>query len=147
MKNNEIDKIDGIEKVVTDLLLYIEKESDILFDITTIERSLEMVSIESGSCKSSSNFYPCKVYSIYSIDSYLYFAIYVCDCERGNRIIEIVILPIISAIDEGFIQATKKLKEILPNIPITHDFPQSENNYEEDEYEKDDHGEDDYAAF
>lgn len=135
MRNHEIIRIEDFEKVVVDLLYYIEKETNIQFEYANAYGSNELITIESCNPNTSAAIIPAEVYYFDSFSSELIFEIYVCEVEGRKKIIEIAFVSF-SDSDEKFIEATKMITEILPNIPITHSF-----RYTEDEEEGD------YALF
>lgn len=136
MKGKIIVTIEDFEKVVTDLLLYIEKETDIQFEYANAVGSNELITIESCNPNTPAAIIPAEVYYLDSFNYKLIFEIYVCEVEGRKKIIEIAFVTF-SDTDEKIIEATKMITEILPNIPITHSFRYTVDD-EEDEYEKDD---------
>jgi hypothetical protein len=131
MRNHEIIRIEDFEKVVVDLLNYIEKETDIQFEYANAYGSNELITIESCNPNTPAAIIPAEVYYFDSFNYELIFEIYVCEVEGRKKIIEIAFVSF-SDSDEKFIEATKMITEILPNIPITHSF-----RYTEDEEEGD----------
>ena len=140
MSNIETIGIDDFEKLVVDLLSYIEKETNIQFEYANAFGSNELITFESFNPNTSAAFIPAEVYHVDSFNYKLIFEIYVCEVEGRKKIIEIAFVSF-SDSDEKFIDATKMITEILPNIPITHRFRHTVD-YEEDDYE-----EDDYALY
>jgi hypothetical protein len=134
MINNVIVTIDNVEKVVTDLLLYIEKETDIQFEYSTIGGTTELISIESSNSVSPSCICPAEVYTLDSYNYSTLFVIYVCECDGRSKIIEIALLPFDSYTDKYYVNATVNLTEILPDISITHKVRKSENDLDEADY-------------
>lgn len=119
MKKNKIITIDDYEKVVTDLLLYIEKETDFEFDYATAGGNNVMISIESCTPGAPSISCPAEEYILSSNNYCVGFATYVCECEGKKKIIEIALLPYNSASNETYIKASEKLTQIIPDIPIS----------------------------
>jgi hypothetical protein len=140
MSNKEIVSIEDFEKVVVDLLYYIEKETNIQFEYVNAYGSNELISIDSCNPNITAGINPAEVYHVDSFNYRLIFEIYVCEVGGRKKIIEIAFVSF-STSDEKFIEATKMITEILPNIPITHSFRHTVND-EEDDYE-----EDDYALY
>lgn len=130
MRNHELFRIDDFEKVVVDLLNYIEKETDIHFEYANAYGSNELITIESCNPNTPAAIIPAEVYYFDSFNYTLIFQIYVCEVEGRKKIIEIAFVSYWDS--EKFIEATKMITEILPNIPITHSF-----RYTEDEEEGD----------
>jgi hypothetical protein len=119
MNEYKIITIDDYEEVVTDMLLYIEKETDIQFEYETAGGSNELIAIET--CNPNNPSIYCQA-EAYTLDSYNYcvlFVIYVCEREGIKRVFEIALLPFDSESDETYIKAFESLTEILPDIPIT----------------------------
>ncbi len=132
--NNRIITYDEAEKVVTDLLLYLEKETDIQFEYSTMGGTSELISIESSNSESPSCICPAEVYHFDSYNYSILFVIYVCECEERRKIIEIALLPFNSYTDKYYVNATVNLTEILPDISITHKVRKSENDLDEADY-------------
>lgn len=125
MEEHKIITFDDYEKLVVDFLSYIEKETDIQFEYDIAGGWNEMVSIET--CDQNSPIIrPAEVYDMQSYNYCTVFFIYVCESEKRKEIIEIALLPFDSETDETYIQVTEKLKEILPNIPISKELRKSE---------------------
>ena len=120
MINNLIVSIDNVEKLVTDLLLYIEKETQIQFEFNELGGHTELISIDTCDTESSSMISPVEVYMVSSYNYAVCFLIYVCECNGCKKIIEIATLPFNSESDDSFKYVTKNLTQILPNIPIAH---------------------------
>ncbi len=131
MSDNEIIRIDDFEKVVVDLLYYIEKETTIQFEYDNAVGSNELITIESFNPNTPAAIVPAEVYCLDSFNYELIFEIYVCEVEGRKKIIEIAFVSF-SDSDEKFIEATKMITEILPNIPITHSFRYTEGEEEGD---------------
>ena len=131
MSNNETVRIEDFEKVVVDLLYYIEKETNIQFEYDNAYGSNELISIESCNLNTSAAIIPLEVYHVDSFNYSLIFEIYVCEAEGRKKIIEIAFVSF-SKSDEKFIEATKMITEILPDIPITHSFRHTEGEEEGD---------------
>lgn len=130
MNEYKIIRIEDFEKVVVDLLYYIEKETDIQFENDNVVGSNELIIIESCNPNTPAAIIPAEVYCLDSFNYELIFEIYVCEVEGRKKIIEIAFVSYWDS--EKFIEATKMITEILPNIPITHSF-----RYTEDEEEGD----------
>lgn len=118
MEEYKIITFDDYEKLVVDFLRYIEKETDIQFEYDIAGGCNEMVSIETSN-QNSPIIRPAEVYDVQSYNYCTGFFIYVCESERRKEIIELALLPFNRETDETYIQVTEKLKEILPNIPIS----------------------------
>lgn len=125
MRNHEIIRIDDFEKVVVDLLYYIEKETNIQFEYANAYGSNELITIESCNPNTSAGMMAAEVYYLDSFNYELIFEIYVCEVKGRKKIIEIAFVSFSNS-DEKFIEATKMITEILPNIPITHNFRYTE---------------------
>lgn len=125
MRNHEIVRIDDFEKVVVDLLYYIEKETNIQFEYANAYGSNELITIESCNPNTSAGMMAAEVYYLDSFNYELIFEIYVCEVKGRKKIIEIAFVSFSNS-DEKFIEATKMITEILPNIPITHNFRYTE---------------------
>ena len=125
MRNHEIIRIDDFEKVVVDLLFYIEKETNISFEYANAYGSNELITIESCNPNTSAGMMAAEVYYLDSFNYELIFEIYVCEVKGRKKIIEIAFVSFSNS-DEKFIEATKMITEILPNIPITHNFRYTE---------------------
>jgi|GEM_PF-6116385 len=131
MRNHEIIRIDDFEKVVVDLLNYIEKETNIRFEYANAYGSNELITIESCNPNTSAGMMAAEVYYLDSFNYKLIFEIYVCEVEGRKKIIEIAFVSFSNS-DEKFIEATKMITEILPNIPTTHNFRYTEGEEEGD---------------
>ncbi len=112
--------IDNVEKVVVDLLHYIEKETDIRFEYNTIVGTIEKISIKTCNSESTSSICPVEEYTLDSYNSAICFVIYLYEYDERKRIFEIALLPFNSDTENEFRDATLKLREILPDIPITN---------------------------
>lgn len=125
MNENSIVAIDNVEKVVADLLLYIEKETDIQFEYDTIGGTIETISIEISSPDSPSRICPVEVYTLDSYNYAICFVIYLYEHDGRKRIFEIALLSFNRDPDKKFRNAIAKLMEILPDIPITNHLRKS----------------------
>lgn len=132
MNEDKIFRIDDFEKVVVDLLYYIEKETDIHFVYDTAYGSNKLISIESCNPNPSAASIPAEVIYIDSFNYKLIFQIYVCEVEGRKEIIEIAFVSYWDS--EKFIEATKMITEILPDISITHSFRHTVDEEEEGDY-------------
>ena len=124
---NKIIINDEIEKVVTDLLLYIEKETDIIFDYVTMGGNSKLISAETRNSKSLSTYIPAEVYHLQSENYSVFFVIYIIEYDGINKVIEIALLPLNYDSLEDVENVTKRLTEILLSIPITHRLRRIEN--------------------
>jgi len=131
MSNKEIIRIEDFEKVVVDLLYYIEKETNIQFESASAYGSNELITIESCNPNTPESIIPAEIYYLDSFNYELVFEIYVCEVEGRKKIIEIAFVSF-SDSDEKFIEAIKMITEILPDIPITHSFRHTEGEEEGD---------------
>ena len=86
MNEYKIIRIDDFEKVVVDLLYYIEKETDIHFEYDNAFGSNDLISIESCNPNPSAAIIPAEVYYIDSFNYTLIFEIYVCEVEGRKKI-------------------------------------------------------------
>ena len=131
MSNNETVRIDDFEKVVVDLLYYIEKETNIQFEYDNAYGSNELITIESCNPITPAAIVPVEIYCLDSFNYELIFEIYVCEVEGRKKVIEIAFVSF-SKSHEKIVEATKLITEILPDIPITHSFRYTEGEEEGD---------------
>lgn len=116
---NEVIKLKKFEKVVVDILLYIEKETDILFDHSTLEGISAWVTTNAPNLKSGTICLPVEFYRVNSKNYSLRFVMRYCPCECCEKIIDIELIPSNSYYEEDLEDVTTYLEGIFPDISIS----------------------------
>jgi len=120
---NVITKVEDIEKVVTDILFYIEKETDILIDHSTLEGIFAWITYDSTNLTSPTICMPAEFYWVNSKNYSIRFKMHYCICECCQKIIDIELEPTNSFYEEDLEDVTMILEDIIPDISISPYIP------------------------
>ena len=115
---NEVSKLDEFEKAVMDILFYIEKETDIRFDHSTLEGIFGSITYDTTHSTSPTISMPAELYGVNSKNYSIRFEIHYCPCDCCEKIIDIELIPLNSYYEEDLEDVTKYLEVIFPDILI-----------------------------
>jgi len=111
------------EKVVLDILPYIEMETNIQFDHSTLDGIFAWVTTDTNGLKSPTICLPTEFYRVYSKNYSVRFIIRYCPCECCNRIVEIELTPSNSYNVDDLKDVTTLMEGLLPDICVYPDVP------------------------
>ena len=120
---NEVTKIEDFEKDVLDFLIYIEKETDILFDHSTLEGVFAWVTFDTGNSDRRTSCLPQEIYKITSTNYSIRFEIWYCCSPGCDKIVEVELVPTNSYFEEDLEEVTMYLEDITPDILISPFIP------------------------
>jgi hypothetical protein len=120
---NEVTKLDEFEKKVVDILLYIEKETDILFDRSTLEGIFAWITYNTACLPSREVCMPTEFYWVNSENYFVRFKIRFCVCDGCQQIINIKLKLTNSLYEEDLEDVTTYLEDLFPDISISPFIP------------------------
>lgn len=122
---NAITKLESkeFEKVVLEILPYIEKETDIQFDHSTLDGIFAWVTTDTNGLKSPTICLPTELYRVYSKNYNVRFVLWYCPCECCKKIIEIELTPSNSYNVDDLKDVTTLMEGLLSDILIYPDEP------------------------
>ncbi len=118
---NGVRKLEKPQKLVVDFLNFVEKQTNLLLDHTTLEGLEAWVTTSTGNPKVPTLCLPAEFYRV-SLKNYsVRFEIKYCLCECCQKITDIDLIPSNSYYEEDLKNVTNCLETIVPNIS-THPF-------------------------
>jgi hypothetical protein len=112
------DKIDDPEKLVIDFLNYLEKETTLRFDLSTLSGIFAIVTCEVEELKTTISM-PAEFYKLIITNLSLTMNLRFCPCENCNKIayVELIIFGKDSEIDNA-IKAMDQINVSVPDLPV-----------------------------
>lgn len=111
------------EKVILDILPYIEMETDIQFDHSTLDAIFAWVTTDTNGLKSSTVCLPTELYRVYSKNYNVRFIMQYCVCECCGKIVLIELTPSNTDNVDDLEIVTTLMQELLPDIGVYSDVP------------------------
>lgn len=115
--------LEEFEKIVVDFLIYLEKETDILFDHSTLEGICAMVTFDPEKPRDHTNYRPQDIYKITSTNYSIRFEIWYCPITCRQVITEIELVLTNSYHEVDLEDVTMFLEDIFPDILISPFIP------------------------